>query len=463
MIKVIRQIIFCITSIFLLSSTDIFSGDLVDCSVVIPKDVLEAFILPDLSLTGQTAFALTDKKNKEFVEQNYYLCTKQQYFQILRELFLEGATKIENAPKKYARDLLDFIRCEGNPKEKAKIVKYNSRKFVTEVLKSSPDHDIILQISEYDGGELLMIGDHNIWNKIFDSTTTAEIIVRSMSKKINPYFIDRNVSEQKGRDLKISESQLKPFLLYVIQNFKYGVFDDSSGGSFLFRDADFFFRGKIEDNALELMKKILALDKIDFVVNIPNKSGYTPLAHYLFGCNNYYPENSAKVIQLLLERGAIADLSDPKRTIFHYMCAQLNCAKIEYIVHAYYCITHLPNELIADLINKTDSQGNTALHIICAQETTGEKILQSQEFTIKFFLDHGADLTIKNNQEKTALSLRHAKTVYKMRMTKRIEQRLFINFDNLRNENFFPSFSFLLNLNFYRKIFEFLKDMRRQF
>ena len=213
--------------------------------------------------------------------------------------------------------------------------------------------------------------------------------------------------------LKLNKGDIKGCLFYI-RNKEYSVYQitDNLGFTILHKIATL----NMFEECLEILDVLINnLTKYEFTsfINQKNKSGFTAL-HY--ACYN----GNIKIIKLLVDNGADINITNNNGLNILHLAAQGNQSTvIYYFIHKYKMN-----------INSSDKLGNTCLHwacfynndkvlnflLLCDKININAKnkngftplhfcVLGKNSRAIKKLITCGGDISIKNNENQTCLSL----------------------------------------------------------
>lgn len=159
-----------------------------------------------------------------------------------------------------------------------------------------------------------------------------------------------------------------------------------------------FYYAIVHKFNLDIYNKFAAYETIDF--DQRNKHGVGALHEYLRMLTASYETNPTLLIQLIQD-GADLDSTSP-----HYHVPKSGWS---WIVQKDPIVLEEALKATEVDVNKQDDAGNTLLHQVCAIDCYhDQKVAKNIYKKVKLLLDAGADATLTNNQEQTAISLASA-------------------------------------------------------
>ena len=177
------------------------------------------------------------------------------------------------------------------------------------------------------------------------------------------------------------------FLLFLLEHGADPNHVDKTGNS-----AFFYAVAHQQDVEMYNIMRAFALPKFD----IANKDGVTLLFEYVRMM--YVSDNSISFLKKLIEDGA--DLYQP--SIFY----SREATPLDVIAEKPASILEAILETGQIEINRSDSEGNTLLHKVCAQNVNYEAEKAKEMYRkVKLLLENGADIAATNDKDQTALML----------------------------------------------------------
>lgn len=155
-----------------------------------------------------------------------------------------------------------------------------------------------------------------------------------------------------------------------------------------------FYYAVAEQFSYEMYDALAAVSSPDF--NIVNKDGRTLLTNFISSVSGSPTDIT------FLER-LLADGADVNFCAQHYGQPK---SGIDFIVEKKSDILKSVLENVSLDINEQDNQGNTILHKVCAYNVNYDAEMAKETYRkVKLLLDLGADITITNDKDETALML----------------------------------------------------------
>lgn len=155
-----------------------------------------------------------------------------------------------------------------------------------------------------------------------------------------------------------------------------------------------FYYAVAEQFSYEMYDALAAVSSPDF--NIVNKDGRTLLTNFISSVSGSPTDIT------FLER-LLADGADVNFCAQHYGQPK---SGIDFIVEKKSDILKSVLENVSLDINEQDNQGNTILHKVCAYNVNYDAEMAKETYRkVKLLLDQGADITITNDKDETALML----------------------------------------------------------
>lgn len=158
-----------------------------------------------------------------------------------------------------------------------------------------------------------------------------------------------------------------------------------------------FYYAVAEQFSFDMYEILAAVSSPDF--NIVNKDGRTLLTHFISSVSG--SPTDIKFLERLLADGADVNF-----------CAQYYGqpkSGIDFIVEKKSDILKSVLDTVSLDINEQDNQGNTILHKVCAYNVNYDAEMAKETYRkVKLLLDQGADITITNDKDETALMLASA-------------------------------------------------------
>ena len=155
-----------------------------------------------------------------------------------------------------------------------------------------------------------------------------------------------------------------------------------------------FYYAVAEQFSYDMYDALAAVSSPDF--NIVNKDGRTLLTNFISSVSGSPTDIT------FLER-LLADGADVNFCAQHYGQPK---SGIDFIVEKKSDILKSVLENVSLDINEQDNQGNTILHKVCAYNVNYDAEMAKETYRkVKLLLDQGADITITNDKDETALML----------------------------------------------------------
>lgn len=155
-----------------------------------------------------------------------------------------------------------------------------------------------------------------------------------------------------------------------------------------------FYYAVAEQFSYDMYDALAAVSSPDF--NIVNKDGRTLLTNFISSVSGSPTDIT------FLER-LLADGADVNFCAQHYGQPK---SGIDFIVEKKSDILKTVLDTVSLDVNEQDNQGNTILHKVCAYNVNYDAEMAKETYRkVKLLLDQGADITITNDKDETALML----------------------------------------------------------
>nr|WP_315247834.1 ankyrin repeat domain-containing protein [uncultured Flavobacterium sp.] len=158
-----------------------------------------------------------------------------------------------------------------------------------------------------------------------------------------------------------------------------------------------FYYAVAEQFSYDMYDTLASISSPDF--NILNKDGRTLLTNFISSVSG--TPNDIKFLERLLADGADVNF-----------CAQYYGqpkSGIDFIVEKKSDILKSVLDNVSLNVNEQDNHGNTILHKVCAYNVNYDTEMAKETYRkVKLLLDHGADISITNDKDETALMLASA-------------------------------------------------------
>lgn len=158
-----------------------------------------------------------------------------------------------------------------------------------------------------------------------------------------------------------------------------------------------FYYAVAEQFSYDMYDTLASISSPDF--NILNKDGRTLLTNFISSVSG--APGDIKFLERLLADGADVNF-----------CAQYYGqpkSGIDFIVEKKSDILKSVLDNVSLNVNEQDNQGNTILHKVCAYNVNYDTEMAKETYRkVKLLLDHGADISITNDKDETALMLASA-------------------------------------------------------
>ncbi|CAD0000518.1 ankyrin repeat domain-containing protein [Flavobacterium salmonis] len=158
-----------------------------------------------------------------------------------------------------------------------------------------------------------------------------------------------------------------------------------------------FYYAVAEQFSYDMYDTLASISSPDF--NILNKDGRTLLTNFIISVSG--APGDIKFLERLLADGADVNF-----------CAQYYGqpkSGIDFIVEKKSDILKSVLDNVSLDVNEQDNQGNTILHKVCAYNVNYDTEMAKETYRkVKLLLDHGADISITNDKDETALILASA-------------------------------------------------------
>ncbi|HEX8014726.1 MAG TPA: ankyrin repeat domain-containing protein [Flavobacterium sp.] len=158
-----------------------------------------------------------------------------------------------------------------------------------------------------------------------------------------------------------------------------------------------FYYAVAEQFSYDMYDTLASISSPDF--NILNKDGRTLLTNFISSVSG--TPNDIKFLERLLADGADVNF-----------CAQYYGqpkSGIDFIVEKKSDILKSVLDNVSLDVNEQDNHGNTILHKVCAYNVNYDTEMAKETYRkVKLLLDHGADISITNDKDETALMLASA-------------------------------------------------------
>jgi len=155
-----------------------------------------------------------------------------------------------------------------------------------------------------------------------------------------------------------------------------------------------FYYAVAEQFSYEMYDSLASISSPDF--NIVNKDGRTLLTNFISSVSG--SESDIRFLERLLSDGADVNF-----------CAQYYGqpkSGIDFIVEKKSDILKSVLDNVSLNVNEQDNQGNTILHKVCAHNVNYDAEMAKETYRkVKLLLEQGADISITNDKDETALML----------------------------------------------------------